>query len=352
MKWTFIFLGMFFMLNCHGADDAKSASQEKLWRDIHPYAFYPLIGSGYSLADIEHAVVSMNIRKLMIGKKTNELSCAKGFARQEYWSTCYLKDQERDDDSYYAYFGFKYYKTLTVPGYSIVICVCNGGGSLTEHVFLLLKRNWKNYFDAGEVRKIEVITCVGVDNAVPSPQKIEEITKLLNQRKLGEASSLTNSRENGLLENVHPYAFFHLFCDTLLWGDKEKGIIGVNTTKLSINGHSNELADRKIFRINGGVGCINRAEELVTMIYFKLIRKLSTPNYYIVECKGNAKNRQSCIKYFLIKRSWINYYDWGEIKQIEVLTCEGDLGKSLPSSEEMARIDQLVREKKIGDIAD
>jgi len=67
MKWTFIFLGMFFMLNCYGADDAKSSSQgKKLLSDVHPYAFYYLIGNDYSISDIDKGIISVNVTKLNI----------------------------------------------------------------------------------------------------------------------------------------------------------------------------------------------------------------------------------------------------------------------------------------------
>jgi len=353
MKWTFIFLGMFFMLNCHGAD-AKSSPQEKLWRDIHPYAFYPLIGGDYSLADMQKSVICVNISKLKTDNKSCELSYAKKVFHHDGWSNCAIEINNINYDSDPIIFGFKYYEKIAIPNYYVIQCMCGGGGGhLTQYVNLLIKRNWKYYYDSGEIKKIKVLTREGEFGVkLPSKEEMEKISNLIRTQKIGVTPKIS-VEGNDLLENVHPLAFYHLLRDAHLWKDKEKGIIGVNTTKLRINGHCNELSGYSIYRINGGIGAKIRdyeTQEIKITVYFKVLKKLTTPGYYIVVCQGDTQGYSHSQNYFLIKKSGMNYYDSGKIKEIEVLTCEGDLGKSLPSSEEMAKIDQLVREKKIGDV--
>jgi hypothetical protein len=156
--------------------------------------------------------------------------------------------------------------------------------------------------------------------------------------------------ENQAFQDIHPYAFYYLSGSDYRLSDINYPIVGVNASKLKINKHSQELKNKKVRRFDykNALG-YNRMKADGTCygeyFFFSVYKKLASQNYFIVKSVDYGGGTLTCVSHLLIKKYRKNYYDSGKIKVIDVLTCEGDLGKNTPSNKKIEKVEKFIKQK-------
>ena len=346
MKKILLLCCIFLSLFC------QAKTKKQFFSDIHPYAFYYLTGGDYNVSDVRIAVVSVNASKFKLNQHPQEVSGMKLYSRS-YKQQRFVGYTKSYSDWCTESFSFSVYKQLTNYNDFIIDCIYNGGGSFTFIYHLFIKKHRKNYYDSGEIKTIDVLTCEGyLGRDAPSNETIEKVEKFT--RKKPQAKEIKISDKD--FQDIHPYAFYYLSGGDYRLQDTERGIISVNASKFKLSTKSDEVCHKIAYIKDNKIGFTYEPNSLdkdkkhfaKDNFYITVYKKLSNLNYYIVKCVFTRDNNIPRVDYLLIREHYKYYYYLDKFIVIEVLTCDGDFGGNAPSNEEIKKVEQLISQKSIG----
>ena len=337
-------------LFCH----AKTKNQP--FQDIHPYAFYCLTGGRYNVSDIRNAINGVNASKFQITKHSQEIFGMKLY-RSSHKQRKIVGYTKRYSDWCTEDFSFSIYKQLTNSSDFIIECANNGGGSFTFGYNLFIKKHRKNYYNSGEIKVIDVLTCEGdLGRDDPSNEEIKKVEEFIKQKPQPEE---TKSSDKDIFKDTHPYAFYYLSGGDYRLKDTERGIISVNASKFKLDFKSDEVSAKIVYKKGNKIGFTYntswpyRKDKLREKdnFYIVVYKKLGNLNYYIVKCVFTRGDNVPQIDYLLIRKHYKYYYYWGKFVTMEVLTCDGEFGSQAPSEKEIKKVEKLIAQTLIGDIS-
>ena len=348
MKKILFLCCAFLSLFCH------AEMEKNPFEDVHPYAFQRLAGGDFHLPDINYPIVGINVSKLKTTKHCQELENKKLY-RSDYKNSMGYHRQKTDGTYYGGYLFFSVYKKLTSKNCFIIDCNDNGGGRRTFTSYLFIKKHRKNYYDSGEIKIIDILTCEGdFGKNAPSNEIIEKVEKFTKQKPQSKEIEPSDKE----FKDIHPYAFYYLSGGDYRLQDTERSIISVNASKFKLSIKSNEVSGKTVYIKDNKIGFTYKLDSLAQdkkhlekdNFYVVVYKKLSNLNYYIVKCVFTRGNNIPQVDYLLIRKHYKYYYYWDKFAVMEVLTCDGDFGKNAPSNEEIERVTKLISKKIIGDI--
>jgi hypothetical protein len=312
-------------------DNLTSVPVEK----IDPYVFFCLTGQDWS-SDLEPGRL-----EVMINNSTTVHPDRKT-AQRDDGSIGYYR-VKRNVDYPCGYFFYSIYMKLAEPGYFIVRCTENGGGSLDFVNFMLVKKHRKYYYNKGAVKLIDAVLCVA--NSGKKPICKSSAGKILKTVKK-EPNPAANAFS---LQEIHPYAFFLL---TKQGNSDSNNLLSVNASKFRVQKNVNENFETKPYVSGNRYGFTfveTPAPEEGSRnrhFYFSVYKKLKVPGYYIIQCVLERPGL-SFTEYLLIKKHCTYYFDHGKFKLLHVLTRAGEFGSDPPSDREAEKAERLFKQNHI-----